>query len=362
VYGVSGSVTLQRSALLALVRSSADELWLVTPSIREDGLALILPFLQDRPVRVITLLDAEQIASGRSDMAALSALRALPGCEMRHLTGLEACLYAARGGMALVSAAPLSLAELDNDRSLGWLTREFDVSQLETWWALARAPGEQRWQMLVDEVARRIEARAIGDDLRRIGAFIALSARGTRRTRRLDPREFGVSGDWGRAVRPVEVALYQLDDVRRTREELESILARHGIAWNGLFLVPRHFLEKEWPRQFQLRERALKERLRSPEGQAALKEQLVRARSELTAFFTELYGRLPEPEETPVETWVNRQVTAVLADVVSDSILEGGDLEYRVLQIEPEDEKSARELRALLEDPKLRSLQLTFDI
>lgn len=359
---MSAPVTLQRSALLGLVRSAQTELWLVTPQIKLSGLDVILPYLVGRPVRVLTILDAERFATGQSDLEALAALRAMSDCQVRSLSHLTACTYAARGGMALVSSAPLTLEGLDSEQAMGWLSRDFDFATLEEWWSVGRSLSEQGWTALADDVRRRQKALALGDEIRRIGACISLSVRGARRTRRLDPREYGVQGEWGRAVRPVEVALYQLDDVRRARDELEAILARNGSHWNGLYLVPRHFVEKEWPRLFAAREKALRERLRSPEGQAALKAQLSQARRELTAFFTELYDRLPEPPDTARQVWVETNITAVLADVVSESILENSELEYRVLQITPEDEKSARELRALLDDPKLRSLQLTLDI
>lgn len=359
---MSAPVILQRAALLALVRSAPSAIWIVTGQIKRSGLDVIMPFLVGRPIRVLTNLDPDHIASGQSDWDALAALHALPDCQIRFLPGLTACVYAAEGAMALVSSSPLTLEGLDSERAMGWLTREFDFASLAQWWSSARMISPPAWAALAQEVERLGEMRLLGEEVRRIGAFVDLTMRGARRVRRLDPRDFGVHDGWGRAVRPVEVALYQLDDVRRTRDELEAILAREGVAWNGLYLVPRHFLVKEWPRLFAAKVDALRERLRSPQGQELLEAQLGQARRELQAFFRDLCDRLPQPPAQGEAEWVRDQVEAVLADAAPDAILGGGELAYRVLQVTPEDERSVRELRGALQDPKLRSLQLTFDL
>jgi hypothetical protein len=214
----------------------------------------------------------------------------------------------------------------------------------------------------VVETSQRLEARTLGDEIARVGGFVRVAMRGTRRTRRLDPREFGVpEGEWGRAVRPVEVALYKLDEVIRAKDDLDALLAENGLEWNGYYLVPRRFLEHEWPRLFANRERQLKERLNSPDGRAALKSQLSQARRELEAFFGELYPRADSQGMTS-EVWIDMQATRVLTETVSSTFLEESGLEYRVLTILPEDPRSVEELQRLLQDPKLRSVQLTFHI
>lgn len=38
-----------------------------------------------------------------------------------------------------------------------------------------------------------------------------------------------------------------LDMVTRAKEELDAELAEHGLEWNGQYLVPRRFLEHDWP-------------------------------------------------------------------------------------------------------------------
>jgi hypothetical protein len=227
-------------------------------------------------------------------------------------------------------------------------------------WAAAAPLTEAEWADLAVATSQRLEARTLGDDIARVGAFVRVSVRGTRRSRRLDPREFGVAeGDWGRAVRPVEVALFKLDELIRAKDELEGVLAERGIEWNGYNLVPRTFLERDWPRIFAVRERQLRERLQSPEGQLALKSQLATARRELEAFFGDIYARA-EANGMPAELWVETQVTRLLAETVSNTILDDTGLEYRVLTILPEDARSVDEMQRLLHDPKLRSVQLTF--
>lgn len=360
-------VLFHRGALLEMVRGPWTELWLVTPRVGADAVGLLLPHLQRAGVRVrvITDVTVDRLADGVVDLMALQGLRGVAGCEVRTLEGLTACLYAAGpDGPALVTGAPLTLEGLDGPGSCGALLADATpvLADLERMWAAAKPLSDEEWADLALQSSQRLETRSLGDEIGRVGAFVRVSVHGTRRSRRLDPREFGVpQGDWGRAVRPVEVALFKLDEVIRAKDDLEGILADRGVEWNGYYLVPRHFLDKEWPRIFDARERQLRGRLHSPEGQAALKAQLNTARAELEAFFGEIYPRA-DSEGMPAELWVQTQATRLLAEAVSSSILEESGLEYRVLTIVPEDPRSAAELHRLFQDPKLRSVQLTFPI
>lgn len=361
------SVRFHRTALLELLRAPWTEFWIAAPRISADAVALILAYLrrEGARVRVITHLAPGRLAEGKVDLMALQSLRSLPGCEVRNLPELAGCVYAAGpGGQALVTSAYLTMDGLDGEFAYGTLLEDGSQAEadLARWWQAARPLDEATWANLAVETSSRLEARTLGEEITRLGAFVRVSVRGTRRTRRLDPREFGVpEGEWGRAVRPVEVALYKLDDVIRAREDLEAELAAAGVEWNGYYLVPRHYLEQEWPRLFAARERQLRDRLRSPEGKAALKAQLTAARRELEAFFGDIYTRA-ETEGMPAELWVEVQATRVLTETVSSTILEESGLEYRVLTILPEDARSVEELQALLQDRKLRSVQLTFHI
>jgi hypothetical protein len=356
------SVTFHRRALCELVRTDGSELWLASPQLQVEAIELLLPDLQKARVRVLTDLTAGRIASGAVEVRALQLLQALPGCEIRHLPGLKGAVYASLPlGPALVTSAALTLHDLDQTHRVGTLLPDAApvVGQLQEWWRAAVVIGDSRLSELFEQAAQRVEAESVGRELARIGAFIRVSVRGTRRTRRLDPKEFGAGrSDWGRRIRPVEISLYRLDDLIRAKEELEMILADRGLEWNGWYLVPRSFLEQDWPRLFNLREQHLWERLRSGEGVDALRAQLTEARRELEAFFRAVYQPVQEP--LAEEAWVDLQVTQVLAESVSESILAESSLEYRVLTILPEDERSVTEMQRLLQDPKLRSVQLTF--
>jgi hypothetical protein len=358
-------VRFHRRTLLDMLRTPWTELWLVSPRIGMDAVSLLLPHLrrEGAVIRIITRLDADRLADGKVDFGALQALRSLPGCQVRNQPGLSACIYAAGpSGDALVTGAPLTLAGLDGDHVYGSFLPGAPgvIGDLQAMWSAATPLSEAEWADLAVETAYRQEARTLGDEIARVGAFVRVSVRGTRRSRRLDPREFGVpEGDWGRAVRPVEVALFKLDDVVRAKDDLEAVLAEKGIEWTGHYLVPRHFLEQEWPRIFAARERQLRQRLQSPDGKALLKAQLSSARRELEAFFGEIYPRA-ETNAVPAEIWVETQTTRVLTETVSDTILEESGLEYRVLTIFPEDPRSVEEMQRLFQDPKLRSVQLTF--
>lgn len=360
------TIRLQRTALLHVARGPWEVLWLASPCLDLAGVRLLLPLLERRrgEVRLLTDLSSERVAAGEVEAAAVDALRGLPGCSIRSFTGLAACFYvAAPGGPALVSSAPLLLAAMDSPAGLGAMLAQPEevLGQLSELWETAQSLSDRSWSEMVREAEVLSEGRSMGREIARVGAFVRVSVRGTRRTRRLDPREFGAAeGDWGRAVRPVEVALYRLDEVVRAREELERLLAEKGLEWNGHYLVPRHFLEREWPRLFASREQQLRERLTSPEGHASLKAQLTQARQELEAFFAELFSRVPEPG-LDAPRWIDQQVTRVLAETVADSVLAESGLEYRVLTLIPEDERSREELARLLQDPKLRSVQLTFN-
>lgn len=360
------TIRLQRTALLHIARGPWEVLWLVSPRLDLAAVRLLLPLLERREgeVCLLTDLSAGRLASGEVEPAAVEALRSLPRCSIRSFEGLSASSYvAAPAGPALISSAPLVLSAMDGPAGLGAILPQPEevLAQLLELWEAARPLEDRAWKGMVQEAQVISEARTVGREIARVGAFVRVSVRGTRRTRRLDPRDFGASeGDWGRAVRPVEVALYRLDEVVRAREELERILEEKGLEWNGHYLVPRHFLEREWPRLFANREQLLRERLTSPEGHASLKAQLSQARQELEAFFADLFIRVPEPG-LDAPRWIDQQVTRVLAETVAESVLEESGLEYRVLTVLPEDDRSREELSRLLQDPKLRSVQLTFN-
>ncbi|MGE5673897.1 MAG: hypothetical protein ACM3XM_08410, partial [Mycobacterium leprae] len=361
---VSRSVQYHRSALVNLLRSPWTEFWIATGSLDAESVALLLPYLQREgaAVRLLTDLSPAGLSDGRVDPAILDFLRQLPGCEVRSLSGLSACVYAAAGGEALITSAPLTLEGLDAPHHYGILTDDSEavLADLNRWWSVASEISDEAWAAMVADTVRRRQAAGLRDEISTLGAFVRVSVKGTKRSRRLDPREFGVNpAEWGRAVRPVEVALYKLDDVIRAKEELEAVLAQEGLEWNGYYLVPRHFLELEWPRLFANRERELRDRLQSAEGRAILKAQLADARRDLELFLSEWYPRA-ETGDLDAQTWIDMQATRVLAEAVSESILEESTLEYRVLTILPEDRRSIEEMEQLLQDPKLRSVQLTF--
>lgn len=354
-----------RATLTQLVSGPWTEFWIAAPRLAMDAVQVLLPHL-NRPgarVRVLTELSAGRIAEGALELEALQALRELPACEFRGLPSLTACVYVAGpGGAALVTGASLALAELESAHSVGTVLEGPNglVADLEEWWNAAQQWPERRWAGLVGDAARQIEGRSLGAELARVGAFVRVSVRGVRRSRRLDPRDFGAgAADWGRVVRPVEVALFKLDDVERAREDLVRILTENGVEWNGQYLVPRQFLERDWPRLFAAREQQLRERLSSSDGQAALKTQLKQAEKELEGFFAELWPRV-DGQGLDAPTWIETQVHRVLAETVAETVLEESGLEYRVLTLIPEDDRSVEELGRLLRDPRLRSVQLTF--
>ncbi|MFZ5817956.1 MAG: hypothetical protein ACOY93_22115 [Bacillota bacterium] len=360
------TVTFHRSAVLELARGPWATLWLVTPALQAEALRPLLPHL-DRAgaqVRVLTDLSLEALVDGRVELAALQRLKALPSCEVRGLPELAACLYAAEGGPALVSAAPLTVAGLDGLRTYGVLLPDSApvLEDLNRWWAAAEQLSPVEWSALADRVGQRRDAHRIGAEIARLGAFVRVSTRGTRRSRKLDPRDFGMAVvGAGPRVRPLDLMFYKLDVVTRAKEELDSILAENGLEWNGQYLVPRRFLEQEWPRLFAEKERQLNERLKSPENRGLLKEQLQEARRQLESFFGELYPWIDADGLAP-ELWVEVQTTKVLSEAVVETVLEESGLEYRVLTILPEDRRSMEELDLLLQDPKLRSVQLTFPL
>lgn len=359
-------VQFQRTALLELVRGPWTELWIAAPRISAAAVALIMPYLkrEGAVIRVLTDLSPARLAEGKVEMMGLQELRSLPGCEVRNLPDLSACLYVAGDGPALVSAAPLTLEGLDSPHQYGALLPEGSglLPDLKRWWQQALRLTEHEWVNLAIETSQRLEARTVANEIIAVGAFVRVSVRNTRRSRTLDPKEFGVPAttEEGRAVRPAAVEFFKLDDVIRAKDDLEALLAEEGLEWNGYYLVPRAFLERDWPRIFAAREKQLRERLSSVEGKAAFKRQLAQARQDLERYFGELYPRA-ETDGMPAEAWIDQQVTRVLTEAVSGSILSDTGLEYRVLTILPEDARSVEELSKLLQDQKLRSLQLTFN-
>jgi len=359
-------VRFHRTVLMELVRAPWQELWLVSPRIEAGAVATLLPHLEagSGAIRVLTRLDPEGSLNRDPDLAGVGALRSLPHCEIRHLPDLEASVYAAVPGRAVVTAAPLTMDGLDGPYQMGVELPDSGVvlADLQRWWEEGRLLSEREWTDLADQVRLTRESRSLGEEIRRVGAFVRVSIRGSRRTRRLDPREYGVPVSlWGQALRPVEVILYRLEDVIRTKQELEAVLAEHGVEWRGYYLVPRTFLNREWPRIFETRARQLQERLRSPEGREAFRRQLAEARRELEAYFAEIYPRA-ETGGAPAEEWIRDQVLRVLAEAQEEQVLEESGLEYRVVTLVPEDARSIAEIRQLLQDPKLRSVQLTFHI
>lgn len=357
-------VRLGRTALQNLAKGPWTEIWIASPRLDRSAVDALLPMLgrEGVTVRVLTWLSPARLADGEVHLEAVQSLRDLPGCEVRSVEGLAAAAcVAGPNGPALVGM-PLTAETLDSLQGLGVLLPESGavVRELAGWWETARPLTETAWADLVVETSRRQEARTVRDEIIRLGAFVRVTTHGSRRSRRLDPREFGApEGDWGRVVRPAEVSLYKLDEVRQAKDDLDALLDEHGLEWNGYYLVPRHFLEKDWPRLFAAREQKLRERLTSSEGKAVLQAQLVQARRELEGWFGELYPRIAEAGPDGA-TWVELQVNRVLTEAQDESILAESGLEYRVLSILPEDAQSLEEFQRLLQDPKLRSVQLTF--
>ncbi len=360
------TVQFHRTALLELVRGPWTTLWLVTPQLQAEALRALLPHLarEGAQVRVLTDLSHEALTDGRVELAGLQQLKALPDCEIRGLPDLSAHLYAAEGGAVIVSGAPLTVAGVDGHRSYGALLQESEpvLADLRRWWEMAHQLSPVEWSALAERVGERADAARVGAEIARLGAFVRVSVKGTRRSRRLDPKDFGVAQvGGGPRPRPLDVTFFKLDLVSRAKEELDAILAEHGLEWNGQYLVPRRFLEQEWPRLFAAREKRLRERLGSPESKTQLKEQLAQARSELQGWFGEIYPWI-DAEAIPADVWVEVQTTRFLSEAVISDVLEEGQLEYRVLTILPEDRRSVEELDLLLQDPKLRSVQLTFPL
>lgn len=362
---VGQTVTFHRTAVLDLIRGPWRTLWLVTPALQAEALRPLLPHLarEGAVVRVLTDLSYEALGDGRVELAALQRLRELPGCEIRGLQDLSACLYAAAEGPALVSGAPLTLAGLDSPRNYGVaLTDPTPVlNDLAAWWDSAHQLSPVEWEALADRVGFRREAYRVGAEIARLGAFVRVSTHGTRRSRKLDPRDFGIAGVADGRIRPLDIQLFKIDLVTRAKEELDAILADRGLEWNGQYLVPRRFLEQDWPRIFAGRERQLNDRLHAPEHMALLKGQLSQARRELERYLAELYPWV-EAEGVSADRWVELQATRILSEAMAEDVLGESGLEYRVLTILPEDERSVAELDQLLQDPKLRSVQLTFPL
>lgn len=359
------TVQLHRPALMNMLRGSWTDLWIATPRLEAETVKLLLPHLEREGgrVHVLTDLSAARQEEGAIDPKALTALADLPGCTVRSLPGLAACIYAVGpAGPALVSGAPLTMDGIEGLFQCGVMLEEAaDVlAELENWWAAAAPVDRAEAGRLARWLKSRRHVRALKEEIARVGAFVRVSVRGTRRTRRLDPKEFGVTGElFGPVSRPVELQLYKLDDVLRAKDELEMALAEHGLEWNGYYLVPRTFLENGWPRLFETKQKQLSERMNSPEARQVLKDQLARARADLEAWLGRLLPAADSDGLSP-EAWVDQQATRILAETVTDTILEESGLEFRVLTILPEDERSVEELSKLMQDPKLRSVQLTF--
>lgn len=354
-----------RTALLELVRGPWQQLWLVSPALRLEALRYFLPHLEREgsEVRVLTDLSHQAIGEGRVELAALKRLQRLPGCEVRWLTDLGACVYAITEGRALVGSGPLTPDGLDGPRQYGVVLDEAGpvLEDVARWWETARRLSPQEWLALEDRVALRRDAYRVGAELSRLGAFVRVSARGTRRSRRLDPRDFGVLALGDVRLRPMDVSLCRLELVSRAKDELDALLAEKGLEWNGQYLVPRRFLEQEWPALFAARERQLAAQLADPEQQAALEAQLRQAREVVSAFLGDLYPFV-DAGNTPADAWVREQCARLVPDDMAEAVRAEAGLEYRVLTILPEDRRSIDELNQLLQHPRLRSVQLTFPV
>lgn len=346
-------VPFERGLLRRLIASGAGAIWAAVPHLDAQSALWLLPQVGARPLRLITLAQPSE-----ADLPGLALLRDLSDCEVRTLPRLHQSTWAIEGGHALLTSGDLTGEGLESGEHLATVipTAETTLTHFTAWWERAQPLDQVAWSHLTLATAATQEASRIGQEIRHLGGFVKLSVRGTKRSRRIDPREFGVSRPTGRAVRPVEVAFYKLDEVIKAREELEAILAERGLEWNGHYLLSRAFLEGEWPLLFASKEAQLRERLHSPEGRASFKAQIDRARQELTEYFTELRPEVADADEL----WVDLQVDRILAEAISDSVLEESGLEYRLLTILPEDPKSVAELGELLQHPKLRSVQLTF--
>ncbi len=358
-------VPILRTALHALVRGPWRQLWLVSPSLHFSALQGLLPELEREgaKIRVLTDLSYQAIGEGRVELTALQRLRRLEGCEVRWQPDLGACVYAADEGGALVGSGPLTVAGLDGPHQYGVHLPEAApvIADLEMWWESARRLSPQEWEALEERVGLRRSALRVGSEIARLGAFVRVSAHGTRRSRRLDPRDFGALSLGNVRLRPMDVTLFRLDPVSRAKEELDAILAERGLEWNGQYLVPRYFLEQEWPGIFAARERQLAADLRSPEQQAAVAAQLAEARNAIASYLGDLYPFV-DADGAPADAWVAQQVERLVPEGMAAAVCAEAGLQYRVLTILPEDARSIAELDQLLKDPRLRSVQMTLPI
>lgn len=338
----------------------------------------MLPLVQ-RPgvrLRVLTRLERQVFRDGASDLDAIALLRNLPNCQVRGAAHLGARVYlrtflrsggeevAPETAVALITSATLTGAGLDANLEFGLRLAGSGAAavaaEVERWWQEATPLTAATWAELEKQVRTGTDLRRLSDEILRLGSFIKVSMRGTRRTRRLDPREYGLENT-PRTLRPVEVELYTFPEVVRAREELERVLLEHGVEWGGYFLVPREFADYQWPRIFAARERALQQWAHSEEGRRAVAEMLRRAQQDLEGWFLGLYDQLTfagkQPQE-PRDLYARYQAERLLAEQdVADPLAQIG-LEYRSLHIVPEDPRSLEELRAVLDHPKFRSLQL----
>lgn len=346
-------LTMERGPLRQVLTSGKGAIWAAVPHLDAANALWLLPLVGERGLKLLTLA-----RPGEIDLGALAILREIPGCEVRTLPRLHGTTWAVEGGGALLTSAGLNGEGLESGEHLASLLPESEpaLSQLRAWWERAYPLDIVAWSHLAMAAAGAQEAARVGSEIRHLGGFVKISVRGTKRSRRIDPKEFGINRPTGRAVRPVEVSFYKLDEVIKAREELESILEDRGLEWNGHYLLSRSFLEGEWPMLFASKETQLRDRLHSAEGRASFKGQIDRARQELTEYFSDLVTDVEEP----ASNWVELQVDRILAEAISDSVLEESGLEYRLLTILPEDPRSVAELADLLQHPKLRSVQLTF--
>lgn len=340
--------------------------YFITPAVDRAAVAAVLPLLQQPGVqlRALTVLEPGRLTGDA--LAALAALRSLPGCEVRGLGHLGARVYLRADGDALVTSAALTAAGLDANLECGLRLDGAAAAALAAeagrWWEQGEPLTATLWDALDADVRRRRSLRDLSEAVASMGAFVRVSVRGTRRSFRLDPRDFGLEAA-PRAVRPVEVSVYVLPEVVRARDDLERVLAEHGVEWSGYYFVPRAFADTDWPRLFAAREQALREWTESAAGRAAIKAMLTRAGQELEAWFAALYEQLAfagrQPQE-PRDAYARVQAMKLLSELDPTAPLENVSLEYRTLHIVPEDPRSLEEVQGLLAHPRFRSLQLTW--
>lgn len=362
---IAEAISRLRRPLLDLLAAGPGLYYFISPELDRTAVAWLLPLIQQpgMQIRVLTSLAPEHLAAQPSALDAVVALRGLPECELRGRDDLAARVYLRAGGDALVTSATLTGPALDANLEYGLRLRADAAATVqadaEGWWHEAQPLAAAAWEHLAGEVAGRRDLRRLTDELSRLGVFIRVSVRGTRRTRRLDPRDYGLAGDTLR-VGPVDLHIWAVPEVTRAREELERELLQVGAEWAGHVLVPRAYAEQEWPRLFAARQQELERWATSAGGLAAIGDSVRRARAAAERWFALLYDELAAVGQAPPEpaaAYIAGQVDRLVGDADATTILENVGLEYRALQIVPEDDRSLAEVQDLLQHPRFRTLQ-----